>query len=111
LIRLRVAQPVAGQKLSYVLRADATRGRYDLARDGKPLATNVPFTELSDTLNRLTFRTGGYRNIGGAQPVDPQTDRPHSPAVFIVQNLRIEADSASGKAQGSAVGRDAKSKN
>jgi hypothetical protein len=91
LIRLRLAQPAAGQKLRYALRADAGRGRYDLTRDGKPLATNVPFTELSDTINRMTFRTGAYRNVGGANPVDPQTDRPHTPVAFRVVNFALSS--------------------
>jgi len=90
LIRLRVARPVAGQTVSYVLRADASRGRYDLTKNGQALATNVPFTELSDTLNRITFRTGGYRNIGGADPVNPETDRPHEPSVFVVRNVTVK---------------------
>ena len=89
LIRLRVAQPATGQKLGYVLRADCERGRYDLTRNGQAVATNVPFTELSDALNRITFRTGGYRNIGGANPVDPQTDRPHAATSFLIRNLSV----------------------
>ena len=35
-------------------------------------------------LNRITFRTGGYRDIGGANPVEPDSDRPHGPSLFAV---------------------------
>jgi hypothetical protein len=88
-VRLRVASATAGEKLRYVIRADTERGRYDVTRNDQPVSTNVPFTEPCDLLHRITFRTGGYRNIGGASPVDPQTDRPHDPARYLIRNLRI----------------------
>jgi hypothetical protein len=38
---------------------------------------------------RVTFRTGPYRGIGGANPVDPATDRPHDPIAFRIRNVRV----------------------
>jgi hypothetical protein len=38
--------------------------------------------------SRITFRTGPYRGIGGAHPVDPETDRPHDPIAFRIRNVR-----------------------
>jgi hypothetical protein len=44
------------------------------------------------TTGRLTFRTGPHRNIGGANPIDPATDRPHDPIAFRIRGLSILPD-------------------
>jgi hypothetical protein len=88
-VRLRIARATVGEKLSYVVRADPARGRYDVTRNGQPVVTNVPFIEPCDALHRITFRTGGYRNIGGAKPINPETDRPHEPAIYRIRALSV----------------------
>jgi hypothetical protein len=88
-IRLRVA-PRRGKPLRYVIQADAVKGRYTVTRDGSVVSPNATFVEPCDLLHRITFRTGGYRNIGGNEPIDPATDRPQDPVVFTIRDFRLQ---------------------
>jgi hypothetical protein len=49
------------------------------------------FAIAAPSLHRVTFRTAPYRGIGGAKPVDPDTDRPHERVVFRVRNVHPSA--------------------
>ena len=44
-------------------------------------------------VHRVTFRTKPARGVGGAHPVNPDTDRPTPPVAFRIRNLRIAAGS------------------
>lgn len=43
----------------------------------------------AENVQRITVRTGTHRNIGGANPVDPLTDRPVEATTLRVLSLRI----------------------
>jgi hypothetical protein len=47
--------------------------------------------QQGELLHRIVFRTGEYRNIGGASPVSTETDRPQSPVVFRIRHLLVKA--------------------
>jgi hypothetical protein len=39
--------------------------------------------------HRLSFRTGPFRNVGGTEPIDVESDRPKPPTTCRIRNLRI----------------------
>jgi hypothetical protein len=90
-VRLRVANPRRGKPISYVIKADASKGRYTVTRDGMVVTPNATFVAPCEALDRISFRTGGFRNLGGTQPVEAESDRPHDPLVFTVSDLRVES--------------------
>jgi hypothetical protein len=48
-----------------------------------------PMRIAAEQLDRVVFRTGAPRGIGGANPVPPGTDKPHPPVAFRVRGLRV----------------------
>jgi hypothetical protein len=46
-------------------------------------------TIKAESVNRITFRTGPPRGIGGAHPVPSGTDVPHNPIAFRIRNVRV----------------------
>jgi hypothetical protein len=46
-----------------------------------------PMRIAADQLDRIGFRTGEPRGIGGANPVPGGADKPHAPIAFRVRNL------------------------
>ena len=48
-----------------------------------------PMRISAEVLDRIVFRTGEPRGIGGANPVPPGTDRPHPPVAFRIRNVRV----------------------
>jgi hypothetical protein len=61
------------------------------ANEWKRVELDATTQEPDELLNRLSIRTGSYRNIGGANPVQVESDRPHSPYRFRVRHLQINA--------------------
>jgi len=59
--------------------------RFDRPNAWQTCRLNAP------SLHRITFRTGAYRGIGGANPVDPASDRPHEAIVFRIRNVRASS--------------------
>ena len=49
----------------------------------------VRLEATGDTLNRIAFRLGPHRGIGGTQPVPPGSDHPRDPMTWRIRNLRI----------------------
>jgi sialidase-like protein len=74
------------------IHADATRKQYSIMLNGKPLLADSPFTEPVDSLQRISFRTGEYRNIGGANPIAIESDRAREPIAFRIRDLRIKGE-------------------
>jgi hypothetical protein len=72
----------------------------ELLRPSSPLRMAVtptianewkPIRIAADLLQRIVFRTAEPRGIGGANPVPPGSDRPHSPFAFRIRNLRLSS--------------------
>ena len=47
-----------------------------------------PIRISADVFQRIVFRTAEPHGIGGANPVPPGTDKPHSPITFRLRNVR-----------------------
>jgi hypothetical protein len=77
------------ERQSIRIDANATRGQYSLWLNGAKLLDNASFAESTDHLQRITIRTGAFRGIGGANPVDPATDWPTAPQRYTVANTTI----------------------
>src|SRR4029079_17462145 len=56
-----------------------SRAVFDLHINDKTMNQNVPFAQPCEMLQRVTFRLGAHRGIGGANPVLVGTDRPTEP--------------------------------
>ena len=41
-----------------------------------------------ELLNRVSFRTGAHRGIGGANPVPVESDRPTAPTAFRIRDFK-----------------------
>lgn len=80
-----------GRWLSFKIDADASSGRFAVAIDGRAVLTDAAFAEPARSLYRLSFRTGPFRGIGGANPVPPGTDRPMEPVRYMIAQMRIRS--------------------
>ena len=69
--------------------ADAERGVYSMWLDGEKTMTDCQFDQPVDALHRISFRTGAYRNVGGANPVPIDSDRPIEPQFARVRGFRL----------------------
>jgi hypothetical protein len=86
---IEVAQYTAGQWLTFRIDAEAECGEYSLALNDRPVVHHAAFTESCEDLNRITFRTGEWRSIGGHHPVPPGSDRPHEPLACRIRRLTV----------------------
>jgi hypothetical protein len=84
-----LAPYAAGQRLSFRIDIDAPVGQFSLSLNGARLLENAAFAEPAQDLHRISFRTGAARGIGGANPVDPATDRPAEPARWSIARLTV----------------------
>jgi hypothetical protein len=69
--------------------ADAATSRFSVQMNGSAVLDAVAFEIPVTSLDRITFRTGAYRGIGGSHPVDPQSDRPAGAVEFMIKNVRM----------------------
>ena len=69
--------------LSLIINTDADRGRFDIAIDGNVVLRDAGFAEAAQSFQRISFRIGPYRGIGGANPVPMELDRPITSAAFM----------------------------
>jgi hypothetical protein len=80
------------------LSADVPHGRFDVSIDGKPLASATAFAEAVESVERISFRTGPYRDWPTFKTstddtpdrVSPNPDAPEPLAVFHIDDVRIE---------------------
>ena len=79
----------AGRSLTLAIRADARRGVWSVLVDGQMKLDAAPFANFATALQRVVLRTGAYRNLGGTEPVDPQTDKPTNESRYRVDWLRV----------------------
>src|SRR5204863_1741403 len=86
-----MAACAAGEPLRFSITADATRQRFSITLNEQTVLADAEFAEPANALHRITFRTGLYRAIGGAHPVDPALDRPCDPAVYSISEVRVAA--------------------
>lgn len=91
-LRLDAAQ-LAGlashQQFALTIRANADTQQFSIDLDGQPVLRDQPFATECDNLHRLELRTSPYRNIGGANPIDPATDHPIPPSIYRLHRLVI----------------------
>jgi hypothetical protein len=69
--------------------ADAKRGVYSMSVNGEKTLSDRSFEQSVDALHRISFRTGAYRNVGGANPIPFASDRPTHPTVSKIRKARI----------------------
>jgi hypothetical protein len=72
------------------------KGSFSLLINGKPVLTNEKLAEAVKSIERLSLRTGPYRNLPNRQtpnetndPPLPGADEPTTPTVFYVDSVRI----------------------
>ncbi|MCC5927751.1 MAG: hypothetical protein JJU28_00765 [Cyclobacteriaceae bacterium] len=72
-------------------------GKYSMSLDGKEVLKNAQLTEAVKSVERLSIRTGEYRNLPGRrtpnedpEPPLPGADDPVKEAVFWVDDVRIQ---------------------
>ncbi len=76
---------------------DVAQGKFDVAVDGKPGSTGVKFAEYVKSVERISFRTGSYRDTPtlktstDRQPdqTNPNPDEPEPLAVFHIDDVKI----------------------
>lgn len=79
------------------LKVDATRGIFDVALGGKPVASSVPFAEYVKSIERISFRTGPRREeptlktttAGQPDQTTPNPDVPDPLATYHIDDVRI----------------------
>lgn len=82
------------------LSVDVAGSRYDIALDGRTVASDVPFAEDVKSIERLTFRTGPVRTEPTLKSVtaetedvtDPDPDVRASQGLFQIDDVRIETE-------------------
>ncbi|MFC5408850.1 hypothetical protein ACFPMF_06005 [Larkinella bovis] len=87
----------AGKWYEVGFRVNASlNGSYDLAIDGKTVLEKAALAEAVKSVERLSIRTGPYRNLPNRktpnedpEPPLPGADEPVSPALFYVDDVRI----------------------
>ena len=63
---------IMGEWFDVSLKLDCETGTYDLIVNGKPRIEDVPFQEEVDSLERIVFRTGPYRNYVYLETINGQ---------------------------------------
>lgn len=86
-----LASYAAGRPITIGIIADVSACTFTVSIDGQTKLENAPFAQTAKALQRITFRTDGYRNQGGREPVDPATDVPSPQIGYAVQRLRIQS--------------------
>jgi hypothetical protein len=84
------------------IKADADQGRFDVSLDGKPVVSAAAFAEYAKSVERISFRTGAYRNEPTLRSpsetapdrTTPNPDLPVAPAVFHVDDVTITPSAA-----------------
>jgi len=88
---VRITIPHSTQWQSFEIHADAQRATYSMLRNGQAGAEE-PFAEPAEQLHCICFRMGEHRNVGGANPVELESDRPAEPVAFRIRDLRITTE-------------------
>jgi hypothetical protein len=90
-VRVAMKKWRAGEWVKVEIEADAgvEGGRYSVMVDGERTVNERGFAEAAAGISRISLRTGGWRGVGGLQPVPPPTDRPHEALRWRVRGLRV----------------------
>jgi hypothetical protein len=70
--------------------ADMRRGVFSVWLDGTSVLRDAALAESGESLQRIVFRTGAFRGVGGAHPVARGTDRPIAPNSCRIFSLKVE---------------------
>ena len=76
------------QKLGF--HVHVSDGKFDVSVNNERRIERAAFAQPAESLSRITFRTGEYRNIGGSHPVAPGTDVPHELSAFEIGQVYIK---------------------
>jgi len=87
-----------GQWYTLLLTVDATpNGKFNLALNGKKVLTGAKLAEAVKSVERLSLRTGPYRNLPNRQTPNETNDPPlagadeqASPTIFYVDDVRLK---------------------
>jgi hypothetical protein len=81
----------AGAWLSFEIKVDASKGEYSVSVNGKEALKNAAFAEKVDSVERLSFRTGKYRQHGlkTRQLKTKVIDKPVAETQYYVNNVVI----------------------
>ena len=78
----------AEEWLAFRVDVDLERGRYSVELNGMPVLVDAGVAEAAEDVQRVSFRTGEYRGVGGSHPVAAGSDRPAAtPAEFFVRHV------------------------
>ncbi len=97
-----LAQYEPGKWYELALKVDVSRQTFDVLLDGKPVAAAAKFAEYANSVERLSFRTGPYRNEPTIRTsaekapdrTSPNPDVPEPNAVYHVDEVSITPDPA-----------------
>lgn len=82
----------AGRPTELAIEVDCSSGGARVEVDGA--TTDLPLAQPADAVQRVSFRAGVYRGVGGKQPVAPGSDRPAAePAAWAVTGVAITSGS------------------
>ncbi|MGC4031266.1 MAG: hypothetical protein QM754_05905 [Tepidisphaeraceae bacterium] len=84
-----IGQYTAGRVCSLGITADASAKTFSVSIDGKIACKNAAFADDAALLQRIVFRTGERRNLGGNQPVDPATDKPTAETSYAITRVIV----------------------
>ena len=85
-----IGRYVAGQWLSFEIGADAAKGKFGVSVNGGAVA-NVDFAKKADSLDRIVFRTGEYRELPvRGEEIRAGTDEPAESSEFLLKDLIIQ---------------------
>lgn len=87
---VEIGKYTAKEWLALTLKADVGTNSFTVEFQGKPVLRPAAFAEAAEDVQRISFRTGEYRGIGGAKPVAVETDRPTEAVEFRIRNLVVE---------------------
>jgi hypothetical protein len=92
-----LAQYEPGKWYEIGLKVDTRRQNFDVVLDGKPVAASARFAEYAKSVERLSFRTGPYRNEPTIRTsaektpdrTSPNPDVPEPNAVYHIDDVEI----------------------
>jgi hypothetical protein len=85
LVTLAISSPV-----HFEIALDTIAQKCAISINGTPAALKIVDLQPNDLLNRITFRTGPHRGIGGATPIPPGTDRPTTPTTVRIHSVTLQ---------------------
>jgi hypothetical protein len=86
---VRILVPSTGNWTAIKIEADCDRKHATFTFGDQ--TKELDFADPADMLERISFRTGPYRNLGGPKPVPAGTDKPTEPVTFELRKFALSA--------------------